>query len=342
MSGRQSGGERRRLLAILGRFSRVRLGLWGDLVVDEFIDGQVNRISREAPVLILDYLRSHHLPGGAANTAANIAAAGAKVMPVGVVGDDSSGRQLLGVLDSCGVDTSEILVVPGLHTPTKTRVSGAGLHTTRQQIVRIDRGEPHRLSPGDRRRLAKASARIAGSTDGLVVGDYGYDTVDPGAVRRLARTVSKIGKLVAVDSRWRVLRFRGVTTVTPNEPEVEAALGVSLDRDDGLHFERAGREMLRRLDSESVLITRGSHGMAVFSRRHQRPTQIPVYGTDEVADVTGAGDTVMAIFAVALAAGASPDDAARLANYAGGLVVMKQGTATVSRDELLEAVERDR
>jgi rfaE bifunctional protein kinase chain/domain len=341
MSEKQPAQRQQRLLQILDRFPAVRLALWGDLVVDEFIDGQVNRISREAPVLILDYLRSQHIPGGAANTAANIAAVGATVVPVGVVGDDASGRALLKALEQRGMDVSRIDVIPGLDTPTKSRVSGAGLHTTRQQIVRIDRGRPHDLPPAVRRRLAATAQEAATATKGLVVVDYGYETVDPVAVRRLARSLRPRRRLVAVDSRWRVLEFSGVTTVTPNEPELEAALGISLERSDGPALGQAGDELLRRLECRSVLVTRGSHGMAVFNRPGVRPVLIPVYGTDEVADVTGAGDTVMAVYAVALAAGARPPEAARLANYAGGLVVMKHGTATVSRQELHRAIQAD-
>lgn len=327
----------RRLLDLLDRFPEVRLALWGDFVVDEFILGQVNRISREAPVLILDYLGENRVPGGAANTAANIAAVDAVPIPVGVVGDDPSGHALRDILSSRGMDTSAILVRPEVVTPTKTRISGAGLHTTRQQIVRIDRGRPHTLPLSLRRKLAATAGRIAGAGQGLVVGDYGYDTVEPAAVRRLSRTLSR--RLVAVDTRWRLLKYRGVTTVTPNEPEVQEALGISLQEGHEADLPSAGQELLKRLGCASLIITRGSQGMAVFHRRRKKPLLIPVYGADEVADVTGAGDTVMAVYAVSLAAGGSVEEAAHLANFAGGLVVMKQGTATVSRSELRQAVD---
>jgi rfaE bifunctional protein kinase chain/domain len=226
-------------------------------------------------------------------------------------------------------------------TPTKSRISGAGLHTTRQQIVRLDRGGPHPLSPTRRRRLAAAAAAAAVGAQGLVLADYGYGAIEPAAGRRLARQIRQAGKLVAVDSRWRLLQFKGVTTATPNEPELEAAVGASLRGADGAALAAAGGELLRRLDCETLLVTRGRQGMAVFTAGKPAPTLLPVYGTDEVADVTGAGDTVMAVYTVALAAGAAPVDAARLANYAGGLVVMKQGTATVSLEELCSAVEAD-
>ena len=327
---------RRRLLALVDRFPQVRLALWGDFVVDEFLLGTVNRISREAPVLILDYLGEHRVPGGAANTAANIAAMDATPVPVGVVGDDAPGHALRDLLAASGMETSAILLRPEVVTPTKTRISGAGLHTTRQQIVRIDRGSPHCLAPALRRRLAGTAAELAGECDGLVVGDYGYDTVEPAGVRRLARAGG--AHRITVDSRWRLLEYRGVSAITPNEPEVQAALSISLEDQHEDLLPAAGSELMKRLDLDSLIITRGSKGMALFTTRRRRPVLIPVFGTDEVADVTGAGDTVMAAYSVALAAGARPADAAHIANFAGGLVVMKQGTATVSRAELRRAI----
>ncbi len=332
---------RGRLLKVLERFSGIRLAVWGDLVVDEFVVGAVNRISREAPVLILDLMDTTRIPGGAANTVANIAAVGATPLPVGVVGDDDWGRDLLRLLAARGVDTSGIQVEAGLTTPTKSRISGAGLHTTRQQIVRVDRGGPYALAPARRRALARAAAAAAEGSSGLVLADYGYGAIEPAAGRRLARRLRQAGRVVAVDSRWRLLQFKGVSTATPNEPELEAAVGISLRGEDEDALARAGLELRRRLDCETLLVTRGRRGMAVFQASRSTPALLPVFGTDEVADVTGAGDTVMAVYTVALAAGATPVDAARLANYAGGLVVMKQGTATVSRQELARAVEAD-
>ncbi|MFQ5669431.1 MAG: bifunctional heptose 7-phosphate kinase/heptose 1-phosphate adenyltransferase [Acidobacteriota bacterium] len=330
-----------RLLSVLRRFTETQLVIWGDLVVDEFLLGQVNRISREAPVLILDYLRSERVPGGAANTAANVAALGARALPVGSVGRDQSGKDLLFMLNERGVDTSSVAMMDELVTPTKTRVSAAGLHTTRQQIVRIDRGRPHSFSRTHRARLAQLVEKKATAAHGLVVADYGYRTVDPAAVRVMAPRLRAASKPVAVDSRWRLLEFRGATAVTPNEPEMEAALGVSLRRGQQPDLERAATDLLKRLGCHAVLVTRGSRGMAVFQHDTESGDYIPVYGSDQVADVTGAGDTVMATFSIALAAGANPFEAARLANYAGGLVVMKQGTATVTLAELRAALSRD-
>lgn len=329
-----------RLSRLLDAFPRVRLAVWGDLVLDEFLLGDVRRISREAPVLILEYRSSEAVPGGAANTAANIAALGARVAPIGLVGDDDGGRRLRAILGRAGAEPAGILPLPGFTTPTKTRVLGAGLHTTRQQIVRIDRGRSYEPPVAIARRLAAAALEAASTADGLVVADYGYGTVQAAAARRLTRRLRAAGRLVVVDSRWRLLEFHGATAVTPNEPEVEAALGVSLRDGDAGRLAQAGTALIRRLGLEAAIITRGSRGMAVAARGAADVRLLPVYGADEVADVTGAGDTVTSTLAVALAAGATPLEAATLANMAGGLVVMKQGTATVGLDELREAVER--
>ena len=329
-----------RLGRLLDAFPRVRLAVWGDLVLDEFLLGDVRRISREAPVLILEYRSSEAVPGGAANTAANVAALGAHVAPIGLVGDDDGGRRLRAILGRAGAEPAGILPLSGFTTPTKTRVLGAGLHTTRQQIVRIDRGRPYEPPAPVARRLAAAALEAASAADGLVVADYGYGTVQPAAVRRLTRRLRAAGKLVVVDSRWRLLEFHGATAVTPNEPEVEAALRTTIGNNTK-RLESAGRSLLRRIGASAALITRGSEGMALFEPR--RPAlHIPIYGSDQVADVTGAGDTVIATFTLALAAGATPAEASFLANYAGGIVVMKRGTATVSHGELTRAVTMDR
>jgi D-glycero-beta-D-manno-heptose-7-phosphate kinase len=331
----------RRLLDRIDALAGTRVAIWGDLVLDEFLLGEVGRISREAPVLILQYLRSEFVPGGAANTAANVASIGAIALPVGLVGDDESGKRLLDALRARGVDISGVRVVPGLATPTKTRVSGAALHTTQQQIVRIDRGGSLTPAPALARSLAASAAERGLAADALVIADYGYGTVDPVAARRIARRLRRRGRTVTVDSRWRLLEFRGATAVTPNEPEVESALGIPLRDATPRDLARAGRALGRRLSAETVVITRGRRGMAVCRRGRGPADLVPVYGTDEVADVTGAGDTVTAVFAAALASGADSLQAARLANYAGGLVVMKQGTATVTADELRRAVRLD-
>ena len=229
----------------------------------------------------------------------------------------------------------------GFRTPTKTRVLAGGIHSAKQQIVRIDR-EPTDPPPAPvLQAFAEKVLATIDRADAVLLSDYGYGVVTPllaeAVVHRLRSSGSQAP--VLVDSRYNLGAFRDVTACTPNQPEVEQLLGVRIN-DDLDVLERAGRTLLRRLRMQAVLVTRGSHGMSLFEPKV--PTvHIPIHGTDEIADVTGAGDTVMATMALALAAGATFHEAARLANYAGGIVVMKRGTATVSAEELRQAIQAD-
>src|SRR5262249_32067474 len=220
----------------------------------------------------------------------------------------------------------------GYVTPVKTRVLAGGVHSAKQQMVRIDKASRLAAASPARRRIARALRAFRGPLDAVLVSDYGFGLVTPELVQEAVALAQRPRVPAPVDRRYGLLGFRGMTAVTPNEPEVEAALGITIGHDVG-RLEAAGRTLLRRLGVAAVLITRGSDGMALFEPR--RPTvHIPIYGTDQVADVTGAGDTVIATFTLALAAGADPLSASLLANYAGGVVVMKRGTATVSEAEL--------
>lgn len=329
---------RERLLGLIDGFGRTRVLVLADLVVDEFVHGRAQRVSREAPVLILEHQRTELRLGGGANAVHNICALGARAVLLGVVGADEYGRRLLGLLRAAGAPVSGVRRQKGWTTPVKSRVLGGGTHSTKQQIVRIDHLErlPGRC-PG--RDLALKALSRDPKVDGVLVSDYGLGFVSPSLARAAVRFARRRGIPSAVDSRYDLLAFRGMTAVTPNEPEVEAALGLSI----GHHrsrLEAAGSRLLEKLKTKAVLITRGSDGMALFEPG-RRPLHIPIWGGDQVADVTGAGDTVIATFTLALAAGATPEEASRLANYAGGIVVMKRGTATASAGELREAVRAD-
>jgi len=326
-----------RLRAILSRFGQARVVVVGDLVADEFIYGQIDRVSREAPVLILKYDSTEIVPGGAGNAAANVAALGAQVQVIGAVGLDSAGDRLLNVLGR-HADVRGVLRTKKGITTVKTRILAGGVHSAKQQVVRIDRpGSP--VTPAIAQQIETAVARAIRKADAVILSDYGGGLATPGMWRRaLAAARLKKPPVVLVDSRYALTAFTGMTAVTPNESEVEALLGVRIDDDRGT-LERAGRKLLGQLGCRAVLITRGSRGMALFET--DRPTDhIPIVGSDQIADVTGAGDTVIATFALALASGGSFGEAARLANHAGGLVVMKRGTATVSRAELAASIAR--
>lgn len=324
------------LLATIARFSRQHVLVLGDMVADEFIYGEIARVSREAPVLILKQRDSRIVPGGGANAANNLADMGARVTPVGLLGDDPAGEALFQYFSERGVPTRGLLRVEGYTTPTKSRILGGLSHWQRQQIVRIDR-EPCEDNRNElRRRVSRQAARLLSGKTGVLVADYGYGAADASAVTALQRRIETARVPVVVDSRYALGSYAQVTAATPNEPEVEAAFGRSIGNNLELLFE-LGRTMLERQSLKALLITRGRDGMALF-QQGRKPLLIPVFGSDQAVDVTGAGDTVGAAFTLALAAGADFTVAALLANCAGGLVVMKRGTATVAARELKEAI----
>ena len=327
------------LLELIGAFPGRTVAVVGDVVADEFVYGRVSRVSREAPVLILDYDTTEVVAGAAGNAANNVVTLGGRARLAAVAGRDAAGRRLLAGLRR-GVDRRHVAQPTGAATAIKTRILAGGVHSAKQQVVRMDRtaGPPDARAHAAFARAALAAARGA---DAVLLSDYGSGLVTPALAAKVRAEARRDSRRVPVliDSRYNVLRFHGLTACTPNESEVEQALGVRIN-DDVRVLERAGRHILKTSRMRAVLITRGSRGMALFEPG--RPTvHIPIFGSDEIADVTGAGDTVMATLTLALAAGGTCEQGARLANYAGGLVVMKRGTATVSAVELRRAVRRD-
>jgi rfaE bifunctional protein kinase chain/domain len=327
------------LSQLIDQFTRPRLVVFGDLIADEFVYGRVARVSREAPVLILEYDSTEILPGGAGNAANNAAALGGHVTVVGLVGQDDAGRRMLRALPRNVVKTS-IVRRDDYRTPVKTRILAGGIHSAKQQVVRIDR-QSAPVTDKQRSAVERAVRTAVRRADAVLVSDYGSGLVSPRFVAEIARQLASSRRRIPIliDSRYALTRYARLTACTPNESEVEQVLGVKIN-DNARVLERAGRTLLRRTRMECVLITRGSRGMALF-QPDQPTVHIPIYGSDQIADVTGAGDTVMATMTLALAAGGTFEQAARLANYAGGLVVMKRGTATVSTDELRAAVAAD-
>jgi rfaE bifunctional protein kinase chain/domain len=327
----------RRLLAAIERFRSCSVLVLGDVLADEYVYGRVARVSREAPVLILEYDSTEMVPGGAGNAASNVAALGGVARLVGIIGRDDPGRRLLEALPA-RVERRSVVRSAGFQTPVKTRILAGGVHSAKQQVVRIDRRAGDGVSRADRAKVEEAARTAAAKADAIIVSDYGSGLVRPAFVAELARLGRREGRRVPVlvDSRYELTRFSRLTACTPNESEVEQILGTVID-DRPRELEKAGRTLLERLRMQAVLITRGGRGMALFEP-DKATVHIPIHGSDQIADVTGAGDTVMATMTLALAAGASFEDAARLANFAGGLVVMKRGTATVSADELARAV----
>jgi rfaE bifunctional protein kinase chain/domain len=329
--------ESERLRRIVEHFSSISVLVMADLIADEFLIGEIARVSREAPVLILKHRERTVVPGGGANAVMNLAALGVTALPVGLLGDDEAGRALLQLFRKQKISVSGITKLKGQVTTTKTRILAYSSHSSRQQVVRMDReGEPLADTHPALLELVRSAREYAPAADAVLLSDYGYGAVTP-RLFNLVRAKGLLGETpVTLDSRFRMLDYEGVTAATPNEPEVEEALHVRIGYDREKLY-AAGAALLRQLKLESLLVTRGGLGMAAFERRKQ-PLEIPIHGTDQVVDVTGAGDTVIATFTAALAAGADTAHAAKLANIAAGLVVMKRGTATVSQKELLEAI----
>ena len=329
-----------RLLHIVEAFPGKEIVVLGDFVADRFVTGEISRVSREAPVLILRHHKTDFAPGGGANAVNNLAELGAKVLPVAAVGDDESGRALLAYFAAKNVSTANVVKVAKWTTPTKTRYLAGWTHKAGQQVLRVDH-EPSELLHGKiQKQLAARAAKLARKSPVVVICDYGFGCATPAAARAIRRSRGKKLK-ITLDSRYSLGEYTsaGISAATPNEGELEAlynkAIGGDLKK-----LDLFGRAALRSLALEALLVTRGKDGMTLFERANA-PRTIPIFGSDEAADVTGAGDTVIAVFSLALAAGATYGEAAELANYAGGIVVMKRGTATVTRAELAAALHRE-
>lgn len=322
------------------QFAARTVVLLGDFIADEYQFGDISRVSREAPVLILRHRETQLVPGGGANAANNFVALGARVLPVTAVGDDSAGRALRDYFREMRVDVSGIMPVHGWTTPTKTRFLAGWAHTVGQQVLRVDREPQSPLPEAARRKLADTLAVKLRSADALAVSDYGFGVANPQAVRR-ARTRLKKSAPVTLDARHSLHDYAQsrITSATPNEAELEAQHHVSIGQDLQA-LQRCGHATLAHMKLRALLTTRGRDGMALFEPG--KPfAPLPVHGSNQAVDVTGAGDTVLAAYTLALACHASPFEAAHIANIAGGLVVMKRGTATVSLGELLAAIRRE-
>ncbi len=327
------------LADIVERFAGKHVVVLGDFVADAFQFGAITRVSREAPVLILKHRETQIVPGGGANAANNFAALGAKVSPVTAIGDDAAGDHLLAAFREKKVDLSGIVRVNGWTTPTKTRFLAGWAHTVGQQVLRVDYEPNQSLGEATRKQLAKVLSTKMRSADALAISDYGFGVATPEELR-VVISRAKCEIPVTLDSRYQLNSYKhsGVTSATPNEGEMEAlhhtTIGNNLKA-----LERCGESTREELKLKSLLVTRGRDGMALF-QSGQKPIHIPAHGTAQAVDVTGAGDTVLAVYTLGLASGASPLEAAHIANIAGSLVVMKRGTATVSREELLEAIRQ--
>lgn len=311
----------------------------GDMVADEYVIGRPARISREAPVLILHHAQTFVRPGGATNTAYNLCMLGAATRVVGVIGDDEMGRSLRHTLDESSIDTSDLILDSGRPTSTKTRVLAKGTQEVQQQIVRVDRVDVSVIDGRFRDSMIDAVRHALGEVDALLISDYENGVISPEVIDACVPAARRQGIPVIVDSHGDLFRFKGVTAATPNQPEAEATLHQVIDTEHDLAA--AGAALLEGMQAQGIMITRGSEGIALFER-DQPPYALPIAmkSESEVVDPTGAGDTVAAVFTLALSSGASMRTAAYLGDVAGGEVVRKLGAATVTREELANAARR--
>jgi len=308
----------------------------GDMICDEYIYGEVSRISREAPVLILKFDSNMFRVGGAANAISNLKALGAKVYPVGVVGKDNAGEEVISFLGKTRVDVDGIIIDKGCSTITKTRIMAGSYHTAKQQVIRVDKEKNFRINSISETKMLTYLDEVLDTMDAVLISDYGYGTVSKAVYSAISKYAGE-GKLVlVVDSRYGLLNYKNATAVTPNETEVEDIFHCSINGEKSLC--NIAERLKSEIECENVIITRGSKGMMVLDE-HSKSTFIPIHGGTDVVDVTGAGDTVSAVVTLALSAGASAVEAARLANYAGSIVVMKTGAATATQKELVDVIK---
>jgi len=328
--------EKKNLLSLIDNFAQKKIAVWGDFILDEYIIGTTRRISREAPVLILSYKNKEFSLGGAGNSVLNIKALGAHPLPAGFIGPDDSGKKIIRMLKQKGISTEYLLVDKDYQTPIKTRILAGEETTRKQQILRIDREEKVSDSKMLKQKIRKNLKSIRDKISALLISDYNYFTVKEDVFNQILPEFKKKNIPVTLDSRFRLLNFKGITFSSPNEPEVEHALQIEIN-DDPQQVNQAGSLLLKQTKATALLITRGSKGMVLFEK-NKTPFTFPIHGTNNIVDVTGAGDTVISVFTLALASGATFKRAAILANYAGGIVVMKKGTSTLTSQELRKAI----
>lgn len=325
------------LKALVSGWQNRNVVVLGDMMLDEFVFGTTDRVSREAPVVIVRYDASSFSLGGAANAVQNIVSLGGRAIPVGVIGADESGSQMKRLFESRGVGIGGLLSSSSRTTTTKVRVLAGDYHAQRQQIVRIDKEQDTPISPHEEDSVLAAFERELARADAAVLSDYHQFLFTDSLIGKSIRLCRRFGVPVIADSRFRLVKFKGVTTATPNEVEAAEAVGSELVGDDAVT--RIGRRLLKVLSASSLLVTRGRYGMALFEPRKKVRT-VEVIGSSEATDVTGAGDTVAASVALTLAAGGDMNAAMHIANVAASIVVMKRGTAVAEVGEILGAVER--
>nr|MBC7244037.1 ribokinase [Chloroflexota bacterium] len=327
---------RQQLLRLIPRLAGHSILVIGDLFLDEYVLGHATRLSREAPIPVLEFMRRFYVPGGAANPAHNVCALGGQATVIGLIGDDPAGVQLLAELRQVGIDPSGVVVDNSRPTTTKTRILAEGSLRFPQQVARIDHVDRREVSKEIEAKLIAQVQKLTPHMEAVLVSDYQTGVASPAVIEAVQRSARAQGKLCTVDAQGAFHKYTGFRLIKGNRQEVETALDCHLQNNEDYHL--AGKELLRQLDVDAVIITRGAEGLSLIAR-NEGCCHLPAVNRSEVFDVTGAGDTVIAVATLALLAGGNFSDAARLANYAAGLVVRKLGNAVPSVDELVWAVE---
>lgn len=323
---------------IRNEFPKKNVLIVGDLVADQFLQGTITRVSREAPVFILRHDQTETVPGSAANAAANVASLGGGSTIVGVVGSDDNGNALRDKLTQMKVNCDHVFVSDGLRTTTKVRVLAGQEHAARQQVIRIDY-EDSKLLPSEAENALIDSIRETIKTaDAVILSDYNYGVASAGVTSALFQLSQESGVPLVVDSRFHLGNFKGAASATPNQDEVEQIARKRFT--DVGELETFCTELRAKLDYKALMVTRGPNGIMLVEE-NAPVLHLPAIGSKDPVDVTGAGDTVIAAYALGLASGLSFADAARVANHAGGIVVMKRSTAAVTAAELIASIEAE-
>ena len=317
---------------IQNKFSHKKIVIVGDLVADQFLRGTIARVSREAPVFILRHDETETLAGGAANAAVNVASLGGKAVLIGLIGNDSDGRELLQKLESLNVNCEFVATSDEIRTTTKVRVLAGQHYAPRQQVIRIDYENKTDISANLTEQLKQNLISAAENADALIISDYNYGVANAEIFNTAHKISAKKQIPLLIDSRFRLENFPNATSATPNQEEVERILGNNFNAENCA-------ELCHKLGFQSLLVTCGNKGMLLV-KKDKTSVNIEAVGAKEPVDVTGAGDTVIAVYALGLACGLSFAESANLANHAGGIVVMKKGTASVNTDELLASLEK--
>ncbi len=328
--------DKEKLVDLIKKIGESKILVIGDLALDEMVYGDTERISREAPVLILQHTHTKFILGGASNAAHNVSEInGGKVSVIGIIGDDYQANDLRNAFAEANIDCSSLIVDKCRKTITKTRISGSCSHSITQQIVRIDRQTNAPISKETEAKMITEIEKLVPLHDAVILSDYHIGTLTDNVIKAVVDIAKKYDKKVIVDAQRDLGRYKGITSMTPNLPDTQKYVGLYLNNKED--FLKAGNRLLNETGADAILITCGADGMVVVEPENKY-THIPVFNKAEVFDVTGAGDTVTAVYTLALAAGAEPVYAAIIGNIAAGVVVKQFGCATTSIDEILDSV----